>query len=522
MNEKIVSVIGGGASAVAFVHHLLAETASRGDGVGLTIYMIERRRHIGRGLAYEQDLRSNILNTKAGFITPFADRPGHFYKWIQSNRELWEDDFPGVKLDEHSYVPRPLFGLYLEHMVADLVREGLSLGCRVIPVQAEAVSVSSNPGGSLTVSTKGSVAFRSDFVVLSMGNLPSREFDHLVGREGFFSSPYPIRKLVRRVPKEATVGILGSRLSAIDAVVGLIESGHVGPITLHSRGGFLPCVRGTQGRYQPKIITADRARAHVARFGSIALQVFVSWVADEMALAGVDVTEFDWDKLSAPTDVAEFLEAEIVASDKPRPWQAVLYATNSIIDYVWRHMSDQDRTFFWRYLSVWMAHRVSIPQENAVKLLAAVRSGQLSVVTGSTTVTHNGANFEVASQSDGSGKTWSYDVLISATGTPRDATLLDSELVEDLLASGMAVPHPFGGIDIDPDTGMLRDGGGRADPRILALGELTSGTFFFTSVLEINARHARDRAKLLVDMANRSMPVHQHEEAEPALLTGTR
>lgn len=513
MKEQTISIIGGGASAVAFIHNILTEIANRKDHAGLTIYMIERARHFGRGLAYDLDQHSNLLNTKAGFITPFSDKPGHFYEWLCANRNIWEDDYPNAHLyNENSFVPRSLFGLYLEHMVSDLVRRALAIGCHVIPVQAEATSITSSHDGGVIIKTKDNLTFLSDYAVLSLGNLPSREYQELGSHPGFFSSPYPLYKLVRKIPTDASVGVIGARLSAIDTVLGLISSGHRGPIALHSRSGFLPCVRGAQGRYQPKVITLDRMKSHVARFGTLSLQVFVNWIIDEMVHAGVDVTKFDWINPLPPKDILGFLKGEIAASDHPRAWQAVLYATNSVIDYVWDHTSEADRKFFWRYLSAWMAYRVSIPPENAKRMLSAMQSGQLTFVPGGMNITKTDSGFAVAVDHDGTTKTHNYKAIISAIGTPRDATQFDSLLIDDLLARGMARPHPYGGLEIEATTGRLRDQNGQPHNRIFALGELTSGTFFFTSVLEINARHARERAKLLADMTSQRFASEQQSE----------
>lgn len=521
MRGRSLAIIGGGASAVAFIHNILTEIAARKDHPGLTIYMIERSRYFGRGLAYDVDQHSNLLNTKAGFITPFSDKPGHFYEWLCANRHIWEDEYPNAHLyNENSFVPRSLFGLYLEHMTSELVRRALAIGCHVIPVQAEATSIISNHGGGFIISTKDNLTFLSEYVVLSLGNLPSREYAELGRNPGFFTSPYPIEKLVRKIPSDASVGVIGARLSAFDAVLGLIASGHRGAIALHGRSGFFSSVRGTQGRYQPKILTLDRVNSHVARFGSISLQVVVNWVIDEMISAGVDVTKFDWMNPVPPKDIVGFLKDEIAAADSPRAWQAVLYSTNSVIDYVWDHTTEADRKFFWPYLSAWMAYRVSIPQENARRLLDAMQSGQLRFIPGNMSITKAESGFAVAVEHEGTTRTHHYDAIVSAIGTPRDATKFDSPLIDDLLARGMARPHPYGGLEIEATTGRLRDQNGHPHNRIFALGELTSGTFFFTAVLEINARHARERAKLLADMTSQrfvaehqSEPVRVHQSA---------
>ena len=67
-----------------------------------------------------------------------------------------------------------------------------------------------------------------------------------------------------------------------------------------------------------------------------------------------------------------------------------------------------------------------------------------------------------------------------------------------LLASGLACRHPFGGVDVDPNTNRLRGERGTAR-RLFAIGNSTQGVFLLTSNLVLNAAHAARVAQLLVD-----------------------
>ncbi len=498
MTDKVIVVVGAGASCVSYVEALLAEVPTCKPGLRFTIYIIERRRRFGRGLAYEQDLDSNILNTKASFITPFSNRPGHFHDWALANRDAWEEEFPGYRLEPDSYVPRPLFGLYLEAMVDELVRDAIALGCHVIPVHAEATSIKYGHDGRLIVSTDSSLAFQADHVVLSCGNLPSLEHKSLAGTPNFFSSPYPVRKLPKKIAPDAVVGILGAHLSAIDAIVGLTSRGHAGQIGAHSRSGFLPFVRGTQGRYQPRTLTRAMVEDYVREKGTIRLRTFASWVIDEMRAAGEDVSAIDWQAPMPPRDPEAFYEREISAARRPRLWQAVLYSTNAIVDLVWHHLDVTDRREFWNYRSAWMAHRVSIPVENAERLLRLLKTGQLAFLTGHTRVSPTSGGIEISVEGRTGSATYAYAAVIAATGAPLDARMVDSSLVQSLIACGMARPHPYGGLEIDAESGFLRNRSGQPDSRLTVIGDLTSGTYFFTSALEINARQAGESARQTV------------------------
>lgn len=498
MNSSTLVIIGAGATTVSLLDSLV-DRLDMAIKAQVTIYVLEKRAYRGRGLAYDVDLPSNLLNTRAGYITPFSDKPGHFFDWIINNRLAWEDDFPGLEVKADTFVPRPLFGLYLEHMMSDLSARLARVGARLVPVRAEATDIRRTQDGDLLVTTDASLVIRADQVVLSLGNLQSAELSDLTGRPGFFSSPYPLRRVVRAVPRDAHIGILGARLSAIDGVVALKANGHEGPMTMISRSGYLPSVRGTQGRYQPQILTLDRLEAHARAKGHITLDDMLNWVCDEIRLAG-GARDFGVGMPPAPpSDPLAFYEAEIAAARHPRPWQAVLYSTNTLIDRAWHLLDPDDKgRFLDVFQAAWMSYRVSIPVENAERLRDLMKAGQLSIKRGATRVTaREPAGYDVTITAPSGSTTVAMDAVMGAFGSPRDPAKLDSSLVRHLLKSGLARAHPHGGIDQDTATGQVLDARGRAHADLHVLGELTSGVNFFTSVLEINARHAARAAGLI-------------------------
>jgi len=455
------------------------------------VYLVEKRGVFGAGAAYAPDVASNLLNTKAGFITPFHDRPGDFYRWLTANPGAWRRSFPDFALDPDSYAPRPLFGLYLRKQMAALVKQALEKNVRIIQVDAEVTDVAM-VGHSYVTRTDCSLSLTSDYVFLCCGTLLAKP--GAAPSPAVLASPYPIDELADKIPPHASVAIAGARLSCIDAVIGLIENGHTGPITIYSRSGHFPSVRGTQGRITPQVLTAAHLAELTTAKGKLRLADVVAMVAAELSHqtgAAVDAAAFA--PPPPPADLADYLRREIALAQHPRPWQAVLYSTNGIIDQLWAALADADKTeFLARHFSAFMSYRVSIPQENARKLLAYLDAGQLSFASGPFTVQADpGARPAVTRQADGTSA--EVDFVINATGSPRAVSELDSELLANLLRRGTVVDHQFGGIAIDPDSYQVIGASGR-NSRLFALGELTTGAFFFTSALDINARHARNCA----------------------------
>ena len=500
-NETVITIIGGGAAGISAAYHLVDEAAKRTPAPVLTIYVVEARRRIGPGTAYEADWETNLMNTRAGVLSPVEGDSGHFLRWAQENSGTVQDNFPAWRIEPQTFVPRPLLGMYLEHLFTDTCRRALANGSRIIPVHAEATDLDINGDNDILVRTDSNLTIRSNFVIMCQGHLPSRELGLGQDEPGVFNSPYPIRRLARSIDRKSDVALIGSRLSAVDAMLGLAAAGHEGRIHCFSRSGRLPSVRGMQERYTSRLLTMDRLKQLVATKGRLSLADVMGLVRAEIELAegpGFDFSQF----FTPPMDPVAFLDREIELSQKPRMWQAVLYASNALFEYAWHHMAEADKDQFLNgHFSHFISFRVSIPVENAIRMRDLARAGRVEFHAGAIHVEPRGEDgrFRIAAADGGAGATVPVDAVISCLGTPRDATKLNSPLLQRMFAKGIMRPDPYGGIQVDFDTAHVLGAARGSKPDLVAIGDLTSGTHFFTSVLEVLARHARMRAGKIMD-----------------------
>ncbi len=501
-SESVVVIVGGGAAGISTAHHLIDEAARQTPMPRLTIYVAESRPRIGSGNAYEADWETNLMNTRAGVISPVAGDPGHFLRWVEANGALVMDQFPGWRVAADSFVPRPMLGLYLEHLFRETCGRALRNGSRIIPIHEEVVDIDIAGPNELLVQTASNLTIRANHVVLCQGHLPSREMGDLLPQPGVFATPYPVRRVVRAIDRDADVALIGSRLSAVDAMLGLAAAGHRGRIHCFSRSGRLPSVRGTQERYTPTLMTVERVQRMVAAKGVLRLADVVGLVRAEIALAEGPDFDFAPFLVPAPEPLA-YLDQEIAAAASPRLWQAVLYASNAVLEYAWHHLAEADKDRFVRdQFSHYIAFRVSIPVENAIRMRDLIREGRVEIHTGAVTVGARGGDgkYRIARKggAEAEGAVTAVDAVIGCLGTPRDATKLDSVLLGRLFTKGLARPDRFGGLQVDHATGQLRGAGGALHADLTVIGDLTAGTHFFTSVLEVLARHARMRAGAIV------------------------
>ena len=89
--------------------------------------------------------------------------------------------------------------------------------------------------------------------------------------------------------------------------------------------------------------------------------------------------------------------------------------------------------------------------------------------------------------------------FINATGYNLSVGESEVALIQNLLKRKLATADPFGGFRTDFKTGALLSSSGLPQRQLFALGSLTTGTYFFTNAMDVNARHISERAGHIVE-----------------------
>lgn len=92
-----------------------------------------------------------------------------------------------------------------------------------------------------------------------------------------------------------------------------------------------------------------------------------------------------------------------------------------------------------------------------------------------------------------------YDKVIYAVGSPRKVKEMDSDLLNNMVVNGLIKEHPYGGLLVEDTTYGVVNRDGEISTSVYAVGEITSGQFFFTSAIDIIVRHASTCARNLSD-----------------------
>ncbi|MBQ4852394.1 FAD/NAD(P)-binding protein [Pseudoalteromonas sp. MMG012] len=492
MNSKI-AIIGGGASSIAFIDAFIEkQTSNSPSPINITVF--EKSKDLGPGNAYQGDAESNLLNTKAGYITIFKDKPGDFFQWLTLYRYRWQPLYPNLQVAENSYAPRPLFGMYMANAFDRIVKKAFMKNIIVKVIRSEVIQLTENSDPlPIKLKTLCQQSFKFNSVIVACGTLSKSPFSPPINSQ-IHHTPYPISTLRRNIEKSDSVAIIGARLSAIDAVIGLIENGHHGKITLFSRSHLFPFVRGTQGRYKNTYLSAEFITQHYTSLTLSQLsQLFIKEMCHYQQMHPQECSE---DIVFPPTpikDLSKFLSSEMVKANQNRGWQAILYDTNSILALVWEMLKDADKArFMTTMMSAAMSMRVSIPYENASKIKSYIDNGQLEYIGGDTQIETCAKNTLSVKYQGGVSH---VDSIVYAVGSPRDIYLSDSELIRNMVDTNIAKAHKFGGIDVCNTSYALLNKKGKRSASIYAIGEVTHGCFLFTSALDIIVKHAHNCAK---------------------------
>jgi uncharacterized NAD(P)/FAD-binding protein YdhS len=460
-----VVVVGGG-----FSGSMSAVNIARLSDRPVHVTVVSDQSRVGRGVAYALRRPEYLLNVAARNMSAFPHEPDHFLQWL---RTRWDfETTPEIELRE-GFVPRQIYGDYLR----SIVQHHLQSPGETSPVSAdfvvgEAVDVEPRGAGCLVRLADGS-ALEADRVVLATGNEPPAA---LPGTELLQTHPAwvgnPWQAWEKRLPTDdGSIVILGTGLTAVDAIITLRALGWHGRIHAVSRHGWFPHAH-FRGIEYPDFPPAD------VDLAALGLDRLLALIEEHCAI------------------LHERNANPAIIVDKLRPYT----------QHIWSSLSRADRlTFARKHAARWNVFRHRIAPELHAQITSSQLTGQLRVHAGSiTTVVASGERIDVE-LADGSSLTG--DLVINATGPSTKFTASTSVLLQNLLRRGAIAPDDTDmGISLDPDHTVLTSDGARS-PWLLALGPILRGTYWET----IAVPELRVQARRVAETLLGSAPTDEHE-----------
>jgi uncharacterized NAD(P)/FAD-binding protein YdhS len=487
-----ILIVGCGAVGVSLLANFQRIAAGR---PGTSIAVVDPAAEPGRGLAYGPDLDSNILNRANQSISVLADDQSEFFRWLAGEKAAGRlpARYAGLSLDPDGFAPRPLFGDYLAARARQAVAALRDRGWSIRHERSEACDIESDGRGYRVRCDNGRV-WRAGTVILATGNGPSVAHRAFEAISGYVAMPYPTADLVPRIGADTPVALLGSRLTAVDAAIALVEQGHRAPIAMISRSGRLPMVGGGRDGHRLAADTVAAALAARAKgSGSLSLFRVMRILLREIARAegrpvrAAEILRPDLD----PIDFFLKTVADAGAGVRRR-WQEALIPFNEFVADFWNGLDgdDQRRLMAGPY-GAYMALRVAIPLTNGRKIADLLASGRVVLRWPLRSVRHDGHLFhlDLGGGEAKTGETLAVPALVNCTGVVGGPDIGGSHLYANLLRSGLVRRHPFGGLDVDRHSNRISNDHG-LEEGLFAIGNATSGVFLLTSNLVLNAGHA--------------------------------
>lgn len=434
-----------------------------------------------RGRAYQHDAEVLRLNSTPDDMSVSSSDSGHFERWLAVRDVLGKgssddsvDQFSGAR-----FVPRTVYGEYLESAAHHYLMLLIAQGWQIDLVRECVISAAPLSTGGALLRTQRGRRFRANHVVLCVGRGTPHDDYGLTDSPRFVADLYPVSRNLDMISSQDEVGIIGSGLTAVDAVLALRQRGHQAPIHLLSRQGVLPSVRQRPIRYQLRHFTPERFR-QAADQGTVTLETVVRLLGEELAHAGEDMATVASEVASlSGQDPVTRLRRQLGDVNSPsRALRILQHAVPDTGPHVWPLLSDaQKLELLRRHHRSILALCCPMPPSSAAKLLSMIESGQLRIVSNIQQITATGsAGFTVTTSSG----TLHPSVLINAVNTPANKIpALAAPLVDSLVTAGVAAHNPAGGLHVEPTTSRLSVEG-RPSPGFYALGDLAFGTFFFT------------------------------------------
>jgi len=473
-----VVIVGGGFSGSMAAAQILR--GARQAVPAVNVVLVERRGAVGEGLAYSTRESAHLLNVPAGRMSAWPDRPDDFFQWASRH---------GGDVRPTDFLPRQSYGEYVRE---SLLSAAQSAGdaAKLTVVFDEVRRVARHPAGGWMVHLARETSLRAEAVILAVGHRPPSD---PIGkrwqgpRTRFIADPW--RPFATNVvgPEDAAV-VLGSGLTAVDAVISLSQQPRQAPITLISRHGLLP-------------------QAHAAT--PVSPINLTSLVSELVAQAG---------GVGARTLLHQLRHKVRDLESAGGDWRAVVDGLRPHTAPLWRAMPPAERRrFLARLRPFWEVHRHRMALAVAEPFRRLLESGEVRLLAGRVESALAGDELvKLNLRERGSGRLFECDAswVINCTGPLPSNSVASNPVIGSLLVSGELRPDELLlGLETTIDgNAIAADGRETAD--LFVVGTLRKSTDWESTAVPELRHQAATAAKGVLDLlAQRTLRLARPDEA---------
>lgn len=435
-----VAIIGGGVSGVS-VFVKLVEKAN----LPLSINLFEKTGSLGKGIAFGTKAFFHPLNVKACRMGIDPDKPDEFYQWLKKSESIWrnmDSSYHEIPLDPEAYYPRMIYSRYIQGRFneATLLAEQKGISFVTHFLEIETIKLGD---GRLELLAKEDQSFDADWAILATGIPPVKGFvfesEARLSELGYIKNIWGdpktlfLKKDLQEINRRAV--IIGSGLTAVDAVLSLEQAGFQGSIDVISRSGQFPFAHSKHHKQE---------------------WVIEKILPNESCLQLFRALRKEWsDFLLTGKDWREFVDAL-------RPHTVAL----------WKGLGITGKKQFLRLLfSNWNRLRHRMSPESGEIILNLFESFRLKKIAGTLTNVESNVKGKLLvaylPRGDQAPRQTEADLVINCTGPQYLLSKRKDTLLKNLLEDGLVLSDPLG-------KGLKTDGKerlqGKTGGRLFALG----------------------------------------------------
>jgi uncharacterized NAD(P)/FAD-binding protein YdhS len=448
LGSKVI-IIGGGLSG-----SLLAMQLARSPG-GSEVVLIEKNpEFLGRGVAYQYDFTHQPLNVVAGGMSLFPDKPLDFVRWLEANHFRYNHLIDQVSPE--AFIPRKIFGDYVLENLEKIQQEvSERLQIRI----DEAISIM-DFGKRKTVVFASGNALHADHVILALGNFPPADLfathNPVQNDPRYFASPWSDR-VYSDIKGDEDILLVGSGLTAVDIVLGLIVRKFRGKVTMLSRRGVFPL-------------------PHDLTHQAISITVPENYSPRKMLL---------WVRY-------------LMRKNPEVPWSVIIDGLRPYTQKIWLQWIVSDKQYFLKKIRpYWEIARHRIPSASSERLNNMMEKGQLVLIKGTieeASVSSNG--IEILYRSESGLNSQVFQKVINCTGPESNYRKVRFPIIVDLIARGKVKIDELGlGIKCTPEGSIINDQG-EVEQGIWCIGPMRKAVLWETTAL----RELREQSSALTAM----------------------
>ena len=438
-----LAIIGGGfAGTMAAIHAL------RIANEHCILHWYEGSGTFGRGVAYGTNDKSHLLNVRAGKMGATPNDIGGFFQWLQHHHSQ--------RFTAHDFVPRMLYGDYIEHLLHDALKHDTHIALRK---HASVIThIEQTPEG-LKLFPERLEPVLVEKLILASGNespnIPAFVTPEIQEHAGFVANPWDTPAgSVLNMPEHTFKGracIIGSGLTAVDIALSVLSRHPQCKVVVVSRHGLLPAHHNEEGPPAPALPQP------------------------------LPTTTLGWWRLIRQ----QVREHEAQGGN----WRAVIDGLRPHTANAWRALSEAEKARAYRHtLSHWNIHRHRMAQNIADTWNARTEAKRLMQLAGHVqpiTLTDEG-RMNICVRKLGMEFDIMADALILCNGPQQRLGRSANPLLQQMMQDGLLRPGPVGmGAALASDHTAT----GIATGRIYPMGTLIAGEWLeCTAVPELRGQ----------------------------------